>query len=162
MVKFADLPLGIQQSILKEKIRSAVVSKVEWSSRQPLTSLTNDRCKKNHYCRVALCRLAAKESPVCEQAFKNIYSIFQRGWKSLKKLHWNQILDQYNMVMWKSGIIIKGLLLLLPRMMQIYMQSRHNSSIILLLNASMLQLKKQGMRMENEGLLSCCLFSFHW
>jgi len=41
------------------------------------------------------------------------------------------------------------------RTMQIYMQSRHNSSAILLLNASMLQLRKQGMRMENEGLLSC-------
>jgi len=46
IVKFADLPLGIQQSVLKEKIRSAVVRKVEQSSSQPLTSLTNDKCKK--------------------------------------------------------------------------------------------------------------------
>jgi hypothetical protein len=41
--------------------------------------------KKNLIYRVALCRSAAKESPVCEQAFKNIYSIFQRRWKCLKK-----------------------------------------------------------------------------
>jgi hypothetical protein len=41
--------------------------------------------QKNLYYRIALCRSAAKESPVCEQAFKNIYSIFQRRWKSLKK-----------------------------------------------------------------------------
>jgi hypothetical protein len=85
IVKFADLPLGIRQSVLKEKIRSAVVRKVERSSRQPLTLLTNDKCKKNLYYRVALCHSAAKESPVCEQAFKNIYSIFQRRWKCLKK-----------------------------------------------------------------------------
>jgi len=79
IVKFADFPLGIRQSVLKEKIRSAVVRKVERSSRQPLTLLTNDKCKKNLYYRVALCHSAAKESPVCEQAFKNIYDPYKKG-----------------------------------------------------------------------------------
>ncbi len=84
-MKFSDLPLGIWQSVLKEKIQSAVVKKVERSSRQPLDYRKNERCKRNLYNRVALCCSAAKESPVCEQAFKIIYGIFQRRWKSLKK-----------------------------------------------------------------------------
>jgi hypothetical protein len=41
--------------------------------------------QKNLYYCVALSRLAAKESSVCEQAFKNIYSIFQRRWNFFKK-----------------------------------------------------------------------------
>jgi len=51
---------------------------VEQTSRQHLNSLTNDRCYRTLYYRAALCHSAAKESPVCEQAFKIIMEFSEK------------------------------------------------------------------------------------
>ena len=83
-VKFADQPLGIRQTIIKEKIRSAAMRKEERSRHQVLRSISSVRCSTFHY-RVSVFAAVSKESPVCQQAFRNIYGILQRSWNSLKK-----------------------------------------------------------------------------
>lgn len=83
-VKFADQPLGIRQTIIKEKIRNAAVRKEERNSHHALKSITHVKCNIFHY-RVSLSPAISKESPVCQQAFQNIYGILQRSWVSLKK-----------------------------------------------------------------------------
>jgi hypothetical protein len=87
---FADEPLKIRQTILKERIRAAALRKEERNDRAIFAKVTNSsKCKKlnldpfTHY-RVALSVSSIKESPVCQHAFRNIFGIFKYAWASLK------------------------------------------------------------------------------
>ncbi len=84
-VKFADQPLSIRQTIVKEKIRNAAVRKNERNSHLALKLINHINCNILHY-RVSLSLSISKESPVCQQAFQNIYGILQRRLISLKNV----------------------------------------------------------------------------
>jgi hypothetical protein len=70
-VKFSDQPLGIQQTIIKEKIRNTAVRKEERNSHHALKSITHVKCNLFYY-RVSLSPSISKETPICQQAFQNI------------------------------------------------------------------------------------------
>ncbi len=58
--------------------------KEERKSNHILRSISHVNCNIFYY-RVSLSRANSKESPVCQQAFQNIYRILERSWASLKK-----------------------------------------------------------------------------
>jgi hypothetical protein len=89
LVNFADQPLGIRQTILKEWIRSAAVRKEERESRYILRRINNGN-NNNNINPYAIYRLnllgnAVSESSICQHGFRNVYGIFKHSWASLKK-----------------------------------------------------------------------------
>ena len=58
--------------------------KEERNSNSALKLITQVKCNVLYY-RVSLSYANSKESPVCQQAFQNIYGILERSWGSLKK-----------------------------------------------------------------------------
>ena len=85
LVSFADYPRNIRETILKERISSAISCSEDFRKRRRVLERQRDLTRRTTHFRYKLGEEGEKDSNICVHAFRNFFCIGKRMWLRLRK-----------------------------------------------------------------------------